>query len=199
TIKAMPNPMNQWNGVRFLSVRSPILSETVAKVWSPSTIGGWILSWISFKLCIFLRFLIGLTCYLLVSVLARFPLVFRLLLKYGCGVVRHLRIRILQIRHVCRSRLRVQLVEQVIVTLVLLDLCDLALRIVLVAENDSVGRACRLARGHHFPVTDLPAVLFSLDPRLRNAMRTVGAFFHHTAAAYRNLGIPHKLVLRRIP
>jgi len=42
-MNAIPKPMNQWNGVFFFRVTSPILSDTVPNVWSPSTIGGYIL------------------------------------------------------------------------------------------------------------------------------------------------------------
>ena len=40
TMNAIAKPMNQWNGVRFFSVTSPILSLTLPNVWSPSTIAG---------------------------------------------------------------------------------------------------------------------------------------------------------------
>src|ERR1051325_388035 len=86
------------------------------------------------------------------------------------------RIRITQRRQVGRARLRVQIGQQAVVTTAALQLCDAALRVVRIAEDDGLRRAHGLTGGDDLAVPYRSALFFGFDLRHLNALYAVGAF-----------------------
>src|SRR5580700_9120937 len=111
----------------------------------------------------------------------------------------HLRIRIAHRCQVRGARPRVQLTENRVIALLRLQLGDAAVRVVGVAENDGLGRARRLARGHDFAVGNRAVLLFGLDARVVYTLHAVRALFHDAAAAHSDFGIALQLERRRLP
>src|ERR1051325_5064914 len=108
------------------------------------------------------------------------------------------RIRITQRRQVGRARLRVQIGQQAVVTTAALQLCDAALRVVRIAEDDGLRRAHGLTGGDDLAVTYRSALFFGFDLRHLNALYAVGAFLHHTARAHGHFRVTHQLIGWRV-
>src|SRR5579883_1077246 len=99
------------------------------------------------------------------------------------GSLHHLRIRITDRREVGRPGPRVQVAEERIVERGALELRDLAIRIVDVAEDNRLGRASRLTCRQNVAVVNRSSSLLGIDPGSVDPLDTVGALFHHPALA----------------
>ena len=68
-----------------------------------------------------------------------------------------------------------------------------AVGIVHVAEDDRLGRAGLLARGHDLAVANVAVFLVGLDLGFLDALHAVAALLHHAARAHGHIGIAHQL------
>src|ERR1019366_3096627 len=82
-----------------------------------------------------------------------------------------------------------QIGQQRVVPLISLEFGNAAVLIVDVAEDDGFGRARGLAGGLDFAVAHRAVLLLGVDLGRVDALHAVGAFFHHAAAAHRNVRI----------
>src|SRR5215213_6533173 len=158
TMKESPKPMNQPSGVRRESAMDAILSVTEENVWPGPITGGLVSSVTRTSSC-------GWSCgseslYITLS-----------LLQFGVGVA--------HVTQIGRARLRVQLVEHRVVSLIALEPGHPAVGNVHVTEYDCVRGTGGGAGGHDFAVADPPVLLLRFDPRLADSLNAVGALLHN--------------------
>src|SRR5262249_20937199 len=90
-------------------------------------------------------------------------------------------VRVPQPRQVRRARAGVQLSQNPVVPRIGLELGDLALGVIDVAEDDRAGRAGRLAGGDNFAVEDRPILRLRGITRGVDPLDAVRALLHHPA------------------
>src|SRR5947199_796591 len=98
-------------------------------------------------------------------------------------------IRVSDITQIRRTRTRIQVVQQRIVTLETLNFSHLAVLVVQITEDDGLCRANLSTGSDNFTVPNATVFFFRLDLHLLNPLDAVGALLHDPAAANRDVGI----------
>src|SRR5579885_3810019 len=104
--------------------------------------------------------------------------------------IAHVRVGIADQRLVARPWPRVERVEHDVVERARLALRHRARRIILVSENDGLGRAGLLTGGHRLAVAQRAVLAVGVDHGGTRALHAVGAFLHHAAAPHRDVRVP---------
>ena len=103
--------------------------------------------------------------------------------------IRQLRVGVAQPRQERCARFNVQFVEQFVAAISLLELGNIAVRIVNVAKDYRSGGAGLLAGADDIAVLDRCAVEFGVPPGAVDPLQTVSALFHDPARANRDVRV----------